>query len=123
MVADASLRPLMVDTASGASERGWAVWQRRLIEALVALLAFAVWGKLAYVGGVRLFARANDMPIGGHWVLDAASLFIGVSGSIAGVMAMWALAMRVFGRMPASMVGAPDDAPAPRRAAARTPSA
>ena len=111
MVADASLRPLMVDTSADAAQQGWARWQRRLIEALVALLAFAVWGKLAYIGGFRLLARAEGLSIGGHWLLDAASLFIGVSGSIAGVSALWALGMRMSGRMPRSLVGAPDDAP------------
>ena len=111
MVADASLRPLMVDTSADAAQQGWARWQRRLIEALVALLAFAVWGKLAYIGAFRLLARAEGLSIGGHWVLDAASLFIGVSGSIAGVSAMWALGMRIAGKTPKSLVGAPDDAP------------
>lgn len=109
MVADASLRPLMVDTSADAAQQGWAKWQRRLIETLVALLAFAVWGKLAYIGGFRLLARAEGLPIGGHWLLDAASLFIGVAGSIAGVSAMWAIGMRMAGRTPKSIVGAPDD--------------
>ena len=101
----------MVDTSADAAHEGWARWQRRLIEAMVALLAFAVWGKLAYIGGFRLLARAEGLTIGGHWLLDAASLFIGVSGSIAGVSAMWALGMRIAGRTPRSLVGAPDDTP------------
>ena len=111
MVADASIRPLMVDTSTDAANRDWATWQRRLIEAMVALLAFAVWGTLACQGGFRLLARAADVPLGGHWVWDAASLVIGVAGSIAGVTALWALAMRMLGRTPSSIVGAPDDAP------------
>ena len=111
MVADASLRPLMVDTSAEAGQQGWTKWQRRLIEAMVALLAFAVWGKLAYIGAFRLLARVEGLSIGGHWVLDAASLFIGVSGSIAGVSALWALGMRMSGRTPKSLVGEPDDAP------------
>jgi hypothetical protein len=101
----------MVDTSADAAQQGWARWQRRLIEALVALLAFAVWGKLAYIGGFRLLARAEGLTLSGHWILDAASLFIGVSGSIAGVSAMWALGMRIAGKTPKSLVGAPDDAP------------
>jgi hypothetical protein len=101
----------MVDTSASAAQEGWARWQRRLIEAMVALLAFAVWGKLAYIGGFRLLARAEGLTIGGHWVLDAASLFIGVSGSIAGMSALWALGMRMAGRTPSSVVGPPDDAP------------
>jgi hypothetical protein len=101
----------MVDTSAEAGQQGWTKWQRRLIEAMVALLAFAVWGKLAYIGGFRLLARIEGLSIGGHWVLDAASLFIGVSGSIAGVSALWALGMRMAGRTPTSLVGAPDDAP------------
>jgi hypothetical protein len=101
----------MVDTSADAGQQGWTKWQRRLIEALVALLAFAVWGKLAYIGGFRLLARVEGLSIGGHWLLDAASLFIGVSGSIAGVSALWALGMRMTGRTPSSLVGEPDDAP------------
>ena len=111
MVADASLRPIMVDTSSDAAERGWATWQRRLIEVLVSLLAFAVWGKLAYVGAFRLWARTQEWAIGGHAILDIASLFIGVAGSVAGVMALWAIGMRAMGRTPTSMIGAPDDTP------------
>lgn len=90
---------------------GLAHWQRRTLEALVAVAAFAVWGKLAYIGGVRLLARAEDIAISGHWLLDALSLVVGVSGSIAGVSAMWAIAMRALGRTPMSLVGAPDDDP------------
>jgi hypothetical protein len=101
----------MVDTSSDAADRGWATWQRRLIEVMVSVLAFAVWGKLAYVGGYRLWARAQDWAIGGHVMLDIASLFIGVAGSIAGVMALWAIGMRAIGRTPKSMIGTPDDTP------------
>lgn len=102
---------MMVDTSTDAANRGWAMWQRRLIEAMVALLAFAVWGTLAYTGGIRLVARVENLTVGGHWVWDAASLVIGVAGSIAGATAMWALLMRMLGRTPTSIVGAPDDAP------------
>ena len=73
------------------------------------MLAFAVWGKLAYIGGYRLLARMAGVPLGGHVILDLMSLLIGVSGSIAGVSALWALGMRVAGRTPSSLFGAPDD--------------
>lgn len=94
---------------SHAARRSWATWQRRTIEAVVALLAFAIWGRLAYVGGYRLLARLEGMALGGSVLLDLLSLFIGVSGSIAGIAAVWALGMRLFGKVPASIVGAPDD--------------
>ncbi len=75
----------------------------------MSVLAFAVWGKLAYIGGFRLIARLQGMPLGGHVLLDLMSLVIGVSGSIAGMSALWALGMRLAGRTPASLIGAPDD--------------
>jgi hypothetical protein len=78
---------------------------------LVSLLAFAVWGLLAYKGFFRLLARSQGVLMGGNWVLDVLSLVVGVSGSIAGVSALWALVMRATGRTPASLVGAPDDGP------------
>ena len=86
-----------------------APWQRRAVEAAVGVLAFAVWGTLAYKGGYRLLARLEGLPLGGHVILDVMSLVIGVSGSIAGVSALWALAMRAAGRTPSSLFGAPDD--------------
>jgi hypothetical protein len=89
-------------------------WKRRTIEVLVSLLAFAVWGTLAYKGFFRLLYRYEGVDVGGHWLLDAASLLVGVSGSIAGASALWALAMRALGRTPSSLVGAPDDDPADR---------
>jgi hypothetical protein len=115
MVGEASLSPALLKRPSSAlreEERGLAAWQRRTLEALVAVLAFAVWGTLAYRGGFRLLARIEDMPVSGHWVIDALSLLIGVSGSIAGVSALWAIGMRALGRTPMSLVGAPDDSPA-----------
>jgi hypothetical protein len=60
--------------------------------------------------------------LSGHWLLDVASLVVGVSGSIAGISALWAIGMRALGRTPSSLVGAPDDGPADalyRDAAAR----
>lgn len=85
-------------------------WQRRTIEALVAVAAFAVWGKLAYSGVFRLLARAEGVVVlSGHWLLDVVSLIVGVSGSIAGISALWAIGMRMLGRTPSSLVGAPDD--------------
>ena len=116
MIGHASLTPPLVKRvplATGAQQRGLRVWQRRTLEALVAVLAFGVWGTLAYVGGVRLLARAEGISLARHWLLDVASLFIGVSGSIAGVSALWAITMRALGRTPGSLVGAPDDAPSP----------
>ena len=86
-------------------------WRRRAIELAVALLAFAVWGPLAYKGGFRLLARYEGVDLGGSWVLDVLSLLIGVSGSIAGISALWALALRATGRTPRSFIGEPDDSP------------
>jgi len=86
-------------------------WRRRTIEIVVALLAFAVWGTLAYKGGFRLLARYDGVALGGSWVLDVLSLLIGVSGSIAGISALWALALRATGRTPRSFIGEPDDSP------------
>jgi hypothetical protein len=103
--------PVSTLMATPAKTRARSNWQRRLLEAVVALLAFAIWGKLAYIGGFRLLARINGVAIGGSPVLDVLSLFIGVSGSIAGVAAVWALGMRIMGRTPQSLVGAPDDSP------------
>ena len=100
--------------------------RRRLLEAAVALVAFGVWGILAYKGGLRLLARLEGLPIGGAWWIDAASLVIGVSGAIAGVSALYAVGMRIAGRTPSSLVGAPDDSPEdlprrlPRRAGAKS---
>lgn len=130
IVGDVPFRPTPSPMLSAARRRAVAVWQRRTIEAMVAVLAFAVWGQLAYRGGARLLLRMEDVPIGGSVLLDVASLGIGVSGSIAGVVALWALAMRVLGRSPASVFGAPDDTPADiayreaweAREAGRTPS-
>ena len=109
MIGDVPLPPLMATSAT--SSRSWSAWQRRILEGVVALLAFAIWGKLAYIGAFRLLARANDVHVNGPWVLDVLSLLIGVSGSIAGVSALWALVMRLAGRTPKSLVGAPDDSP------------
>ena len=115
MTGDLFLRAPALDPLSTAMRRlPWAKWQRRTIEGVVALLALAVWGKLAYIGGYRLLARFEGLPIGGWWAFDALTLFIGVSGSIAGIGALWALGMQALGRTPASVVGAPDDDPADR---------
>lgn len=118
VIGDVPLPPLMATPRT--NRRSWAAWQRRTIEAVVALLAFAIWGKLAYIGAYRLFARMNGVSIGGSPVLDFLSLFIGVSGSIAGMAAVWALAMRFTGRVPSSIVGAPDDSPEDYPQASRT---
>lgn len=115
MIGHASLQSPLVKRATPVSTQqqgGLAAWQRRTLEALVAVLSFAVWGQLAYRGGFRLLARLEDLPVGGYWPLDALSLAIGVSGSIAGVTALWAITMRALGRTPMSLVGAPDDGPA-----------
>jgi hypothetical protein len=103
--------PMVKPTAAPARREGLAVWQRRTLEALVAAAAFAIWGMLAYAGGFRLLARAEGISLSTHWLIDVASLLIGVSGSIAGVSALWAIAMRALGRTPRSLVGAPDDGP------------
>jgi hypothetical protein len=89
-------------------------YRRRLLEAFVAVLAFGVWGKLAYIGAVRLLARMEDVPLRGSLILDIASLVIGLSGSIAGISALYAVGMRLTGRIPRSLVGAPDDSPEDR---------
>ena len=107
MIRDVSLPPLMASPR--ATRRSWATWQRRTIEAVVAFLAFAIWGRLAYVGGFRLLARYWGWHLGGSLLLDVLSFCIGVSGSIAGIAAVWALVMRALGRTPTSIVGAPDD--------------
>lgn len=112
MLGQAIVRTPSFRPVAAASRRGVARWQRRAIEVAVSLLAFAVWGKLAYSGFFRLLARADDLPLQGHWLIDVLSLVIGVSGSIAGVSALWAVVMRALGRTPASLIGAPDDDPA-----------
>ncbi|GLC25582.1 hypothetical protein rosag_20950 [Roseisolibacter agri] len=111
MIGDVTLRAPAITPMRAARTIAPANWKRRTIEVLVSLLAFAVWGILAYKGFFRLLARVEGMPIGGSWILDALSLLVGVSGSIAGVSALWALAMRALGRTPKSLVGAPDDGP------------
>jgi hypothetical protein len=117
MIGDVSLPPLI---AKPTSAQGQVNWRRRTIELLVALLAFAVWGTLAYKGGFRLLARSNGVTLGGSWVLDVMSFLIGVSGSIAGVSALYALVMKAIGRTPRSIVGAPDDSPEDYPHAGRT---
>jgi hypothetical protein len=114
MIGDVSLRSPALPPMRAASTIAPANWKRRTIEVMVSLLAFAVWGKLAYSGFFRLLARYQEIEVSGHWMLDAMSLFVGVAGSIAGASALWALAMRALGRTPSSLVGAPDDEPADR---------
>jgi hypothetical protein len=114
MIGDVSLRSPAVPPMRAAPTIAPANWKRRTIEVMVSLLAFAVWGKLAYSGFFRLLARYQEIEVSGHWMLDAMSLFVGVAGSIAGASALWALAMRALGRTPSSLVGAPDDDPADR---------
>ncbi len=97
--------------ATPATTHSLSNWQRRTVETVVSLLAFAIWGQLAYIGGVRLFWRMNGGELGGSIWFDLASFVIGVSGSVAGVAAVWALGMRLIGKMPSSIVGAPDDSP------------
>lgn len=109
MIGHASLRPPLAESVPSLPRPTVAPWQRRVIEAVVSVLAFAVWGKLAYIGGYRLLARLAGAPLGGHVLLDLMSLGIGVSGSIAGISALWALGMRALGRTPSSLFGAPDD--------------
>ena len=125
MIGDVTLRPPAFSPSSISRTMPSATWQRRTVEVLVSLLAFAVWGTLAYKGFFRLFARYQQVDIGGHWLLDALSLGVGVAGSIAGASALWALAMRMTGRTPTSLVGAPDDGPEdmPRRPADTDPTA
>jgi len=112
MLGHASLpSPLVKPAAAHARSDGLAHWQRRTLEALVAVAAFAVWGTLAYIGVVRLLARAEGLAVSGHWMRDVLSLVIGVSGSIAGISALWAIVMRAFGRTPKALLGTPDDGP------------
>jgi hypothetical protein len=108
MIGHASASPLAQPVPS-LPRPAIAPWQRRAVEIGVSVLAFAVWGVLAYKGGYRLLARFQGVPLGGHVIIDAASLLIGVSGSIAGVSALWAVVMRATGRTPSSLIGAPDD--------------
>ena len=109
MIGDVPIAPLM--GTSAASRRSWTTWQRRTIESVVALLAMAIWGKLAYLGGFRILARLDGVQLHGSWALDVLSFVIGVSGSIAGISALYALSLRIVGRTPKSLVGAPDDSP------------
>jgi hypothetical protein len=111
MIGDVSLRSPALPHMRAAQGIARANWKRRTIEVLVSLLAFAVWGLLAYKGFFRLLARMEGVLMGGNWILDLLSLMVGVSGSVAGISALWALAMRATGRTPASLVGAPDDGP------------
>lgn len=111
MIGDVTLRAPAFRPSSIGRTISPATWQRRTIEVMVSLLAFAVWGLLAYKGFFRLFARAQGWEVSGHWMIDALSLAVGVSGSIAGVSALWALGMRSLGRTPRSLIGAPDDSP------------
>jgi hypothetical protein len=124
MLGHVSVRSPLIEPAAVSDRRlTLARWQRRTIEAVVAVSAFAVWSVLAYKGLFRLLARADGVVVlSGHWLLDVASLIVGVSGSIAGISALWAIGMRALGRTPSSLVGAPDDGPADalyRDAAAR----
>jgi hypothetical protein len=115
MIGHASLPSPLVkrpNTVREQHRQGLEAWQRRTLEALVAILAFGVWGTLAYKGLFRLIARAEGMILTGHVLIDGLSLVIGISGSIAGISALWAIGMRAFGRTPMSLVGAPDDSPA-----------
>jgi hypothetical protein len=113
MIGHVSVQSPVIEPAAVADRRvKLARWQRRTIECLVAVTAFAVWGVLAYKGLFRLVARAEGIVVlSGHWSLDVASLVVGVSGSIAGISALWAIGMRALGRTPSSLVGAPDDGP------------
>jgi len=104
-----------------AAEVRWPAWQRRFLEALVAVASFAVWGKLGYIGFFRLFARWEGLGVRGPVVLDWLSLVIGVAGSIAGISALWAVVMRTIGRTPSSLFGAPDDSPEDWPSARRAP--
>jgi hypothetical protein len=112
MIGDVSVRAPTLHHTVRPRRRSLAKWQRRAIEALVSVLAFTVWGKLAYVGGLRLLARVEGLPVSGSLVLDLMSLTIGVAGSLAGVSALTAIVLRAAGRTPSSLVGAPDDEPA-----------
>jgi hypothetical protein len=114
MIGHVSVRSPLIERPAITDRRlQLAQWQRRTIEALVAVAAFAVWGQLAYSGLFRLVARAEGIVVlSGHWLLDVASLVVGVSGSIAGISALWAIGMRAAGRTPSSLLGAPDDGPA-----------
>ena len=100
--------------------------RRRFLEAAVSVLAFGVWGTLAYKGGLRLLARMEGLPVSGAWWIDAISLIIGLSGSIAGVSALYAVGMRMAGKTPHTFVGKTDDSPEdlprrmPRRAGAKS---
>ena len=114
MIGDVTLRVPAFRPSSIGRTIAPATWQRRTIEVMVSLLAFAVWGLLAYKGFFRLLARFEGVDVNGWWMLDAMSLAVGVSGSIAGISALWALAMRSLGRPPSSLSGAPDDSPEDR---------
>lgn len=113
MIGHVSVSTPLIERAAVSDRRlKLARWQRRTIEVVVAVAAFAVWGALAYSGLFRLLARAEGVVVlSGPWLLDVASLVVGVSGSIAGISALWAIGMRALGRTPSSLLGAPDDGP------------
>ncbi len=113
MIGHVTVQSSLVEPTAASDRRvKLARWQRRTIEVMVAGAAFAVWGILAYKGLFRLLARAEGVVVlSGHWLLDVASLVVGVSGSIAGISALWAIGMRIMGRTPRSLLGAPDDGP------------
>jgi hypothetical protein len=118
MIGDLPIQPRVVAPRVVASARParsasarLSPWQRRVLEGLVALASFAVWGKLAYIGTFRLLARWEGLGVRGPVLLDLLSLVIGIAGSIAGVMALWAVGLRLLGRTPSSLIGAPDDSP------------
>lgn len=111
MIGDVSMRAPTLAKTARPERRSLATWQRRAIEVVVAALAFGVWGQLAYSGALRLLARFEGVTLSGSVLIDLMSLGIGVAGSLAGVSALWALGMRVIGRTPSSLLGAPDDGP------------
>lgn len=111
MIGDVSVRAPALQHTARPRRRSLAKWQRRAIEALVSVLAFGVWGLLAYKGGMRLLARLQGLEVSGSLLLDLMSLGIGVAGSMAGISALAAIFMRAVGRTPGVLLGAPDDAP------------
>jgi len=111
MIGDVSVRAPTLPPRARPRRRSLAKWQRRAIEVLVSVLAFAVWGRLGYVGGLRLLARLEGMPVSGSLLLDLMSFGIGVAGSLAGISALAAIVLRAVGRTPGVLLGAPDDGP------------
>jgi hypothetical protein len=60
-----------------------------------ALLALAVFGKLAYVGALRLLARADGLAVDGHRAIDITSVVVGSAACVAALDVLRAVIRRI----------------------------